>query len=123
MGVVDVAIDTSRWSGDGTLTRELVEVLRAMPGLAGVRVEDAPSSRSDPAFLFISNEFYLALAGRVTLQAIAEVLAADPRIGPPDYEDDGMVQYLRTERVIPPYQTRGYKLVEMVRIYTLPSRS
>ena len=28
-----------------------------------------------------------------------------------------MLQYLRTERVIPPYQTRGYKLVELVRIY------
>jgi hypothetical protein len=28
-----------------------------------------------------------------------------------------MLQYLRTERVIPPYQTRGIKLVELVRIY------
>ena len=28
-----------------------------------------------------------------------------------------MIQYLRTERVIPPYQTRGYKLVELLRIY------
>ena len=28
-----------------------------------------------------------------------------------------MLQYLRTERIIPPYQTRGYKLVELVRIY------
>jgi hypothetical protein len=28
-----------------------------------------------------------------------------------------MLQYLRTERVVPPYQTRGYKLVELVRIY------
>ena len=24
---------------------------------------------------------------------------------------------MRTERIIPPYQTRGYKLVELVRIY------
>jgi hypothetical protein len=28
-----------------------------------------------------------------------------------------MLQYLRTERIVPPYQTRGYKLVELVRIY------
>jgi hypothetical protein len=28
-----------------------------------------------------------------------------------------MLQYLRSERIIPPYQTRGYKLVELVRIY------
>ena len=38
-------------------------------------------------------------------------------IGAPDYSDEGMIQYLRTERIIPPYQTRGYKLVELVRIY------
>jgi hypothetical protein len=38
-----------------------------------------------------------------------------------------MMQYLRTERIIPPYQTRGYKLVELVRIYEItaerPARS
>ena len=28
-----------------------------------------------------------------------------------------MIQYLHTQRVIPPYQTRGYKLIELVRIY------
>jgi hypothetical protein len=28
-----------------------------------------------------------------------------------------MLQYLRTERVVPPYQTRGYKIVELVRVY------
>jgi hypothetical protein len=38
-------------------------------------------------------------------------------IGTPDYADEGMLQYLRTERIVPPYQTRGYKLVELVRIY------
>ncbi|MGE3841547.1 MAG: hypothetical protein AB7I50_08165 [Vicinamibacterales bacterium] len=123
MNVVDVAIDASKWSGEGTFTKNLLEVLRAMPGLAGVRVEDSPSSRSDPTFLFISNELYLALAGRGSLQTVSASLAADPRIGPADYEDEGMVQYLRTERVIPPYQTRGYKLVEMVRIYLIPPRS
>ena len=28
-----------------------------------------------------------------------------------------MLQYMRSERIVPPYQTRGYKLVELVRIY------
>ena len=28
-----------------------------------------------------------------------------------------MLQYLRAERIVPAYQTRGYKLVELVRIY------
>jgi hypothetical protein len=34
-----------------------------------------------------------------------------------------MLQYLRTERVVPPYQTRGYKLVELIRIYEAGSPS
>ena len=38
-------------------------------------------------------------------------------IGSPDYGDEGMLQYLRAERIVPPYQTRGYKIVELVRIY------
>ena len=55
--------------------------------------------------------------------------AADPvkavESGQADYADDGMIQYLRTERIIPPYQTKGYKLVELVRIYEAgtPSRT
>jgi hypothetical protein len=52
--------------------------------------------------------------------AIADLereLAGKEEIGPPDYSDDSMLQYLRTERVIPPYQTRGFKIVELVRIY------
>ena len=51
----------------------------------------------------------------LSMAELHEMLAA--AIGPPDYGDEGLIQYLRTERVIPPYQTRGYKLVELVRIY------
>jgi hypothetical protein len=51
------------------------------------------------------------------MAGLAAWLAAEGDIGPADYADEGMVQYLRTERVVPPYQTRGYKLVELVRIY------
>jgi len=53
----------------------------------------------------------------MTLAGLEAVLTGIPEIGAPDYSDEGMLQYLRTERVIPPYQTRGYKLVELVRIY------
>ena len=52
-------------------------------------------------------------------------LAGIQDVGEPDYSDETMLQYLRTERIIPPYQTRGYKLVELVRIYevgTSPNR-
>ena len=34
-----------------------------------------------------------------------------------------MLQYLRTERIVPPYQTRGYKLVELVRLYEAGTRA
>ena len=51
-----------------------------------------------------------------TLDATAALIAmAD--IGVPDYSDEGMLQYLRTERIVPPYQTRGFKVVELARIY------
>jgi hypothetical protein len=28
-----------------------------------------------------------------------------------------MLQYLRSDRIVPAYQSRGYKLIELVRIY------
>jgi hypothetical protein len=51
------------------------------------------------------------------MSQLETALTADPLVGPPDYSDEGMLQYLRSERIVPPYQTRGYKLVELVRIY------
>ena len=61
----------------------------------------------------------------MTLQGLEAALAVIDGVGAPDYGDEGMLQYLRAERIIPPYQTRGYKLVEMVRIYEVgtPRRS
>ena len=53
----------------------------------------------------------------MTLTALEAALAPMTGIGPPDYADESMLQYLRTERIIPPYQTRGVKVVELVRIY------
>ena len=53
----------------------------------------------------------------MTVASLERALASLSDVGEPDYFDDGMLQYLRVERIIPPYQTRGYKLVELVRIY------
>jgi hypothetical protein len=53
----------------------------------------------------------------LTVAGLEATLTVTPDIGAPDYSDDGMLQYLRTERIVPPYQTRGYKLVELVRLY------
>ncbi len=54
----------------------------------------------------------------MTIAGLDAALTA-PRtdIGAPDYADDGLLQHLRAERIVPHYQTRGYKLVELLRIY------
>ena len=140
-------IESSAWSGEGTFTALLIERLRDVAGVRFVRVEDAPATRSDADYNFISNELFVAFTTRVrhepvrrfgilpgsravsekemTMIGLEEALAGLPDIGAPDYSDEGMLQYLRTERIIPPYQTRGYKLVELVRIYEVgtPRRS
>lgn len=114
-------LDASGWSGDGTFTHLLIDALKAQEGIRALKVEDAPSSRSEASFSFISNEVFVAFApqrrARMSIATLSSVLESLPGIGAPDYADDGMIQYLRTERVIPPYQTRGYKLIELVRIY------
>jgi hypothetical protein len=113
--------DASGWSGDGAFTQVLVDALRALPGIRFVKVEDAPASRSDAAFSLISNEVFVGFvpedSAHLTIPSLSSALESLPGIGAPDYADEGMLQYLRTERVIPPYQTRGFKLVELVRIY------
>jgi hypothetical protein len=133
------AIDRAQWSGEGEFTQRLLDHLTGIEGVEAVRVEDAPSSRSEAAYNFISNEVYVGFATIVrrerirrlgilpgsrarldpamTLADLERMLAAAEDIGPPDYSDEGMLQYLRSERVVPPYQTRGYKLVELVRVY------
>lgn len=132
-------VDTSGWSGEGEFTARLIEVISHLPEVGFLRVEDAPASRADAGFSFISNELFVLFATArqvsstrlfgvlpwrvsreekcLTLGGLESRLAGLPDIGPPDYADEGMLQYLRSERIVPPYQTRGYKLVELVRIY------
>ena len=132
-------VDTSKWSGEGTFTHVLLDHLRQLDAVALIRVEDAPASRSEADYNFISNEIYVVFAtsertepvrrfgflpGRktvaekaMTLASLDAALTAMAEVGAPDFCDQGMIQYLRTERIVPPYQTRGYKLVELVRVY------
>jgi hypothetical protein len=131
-------VEASGWSGDGDFTTLLIEALKRLP-VRLVKVEDAPASRTDSAFSFISNELFVVFESTprhvrsrvlgviptttvvhdkaMSLTELERALADMPEIGQPDYSDDGMLQYLRTARIVPPYQTRGYKLVELVRIY------
>ena len=132
-------VDTSKWSGEGAFTQTLVDRLKQIDGVAAVRVEDAPASRSEADYNFMSNEIFVVFETAVRTEPgrrfgvfpvtrsvvykkmsvpdLEQALASAPEIGAPDYADEGMLQYLRTERVIPPYQTKGYKLVELVRVY------
>jgi hypothetical protein len=132
-------VNTEKWSGEGTFTQVVIDRLQQIDAVDLVRVEDAPASRSEADYNFISNEIFVVFGTRrsrervrrfwilpgtrtvttkaMTIDGLEAALGAAAEIGPPDYVDAGMLQYLRTERIIPPYQTRGYKLVELVRIY------
>lgn len=132
-------VDASKWSGEGEFTHVLIDYLRALDAVASLRIEDAPASRSEADYNFISNEIYVSFtviateeqtrrfgifpvkrsvaSNAMTIPQLEQTLSGASGIGAPDYSDEGMLQYLRTERIIPPYQTRGYKLVELVRVY------
>jgi hypothetical protein len=131
-------IESAGWGGEGTFTGVLLEALRAIEAIEFLRVEDAPASRAEPGYAFISNEIYVkfktdahtstrrrfglpwpakAEVKQMTLRELATRLGPAEGVGEPDYSDEGMLQYLRTERIVAPYQTKGYKVVEMVRIY------
>lgn len=132
-------VDSAGWSGEGAFTQIVVDRLRTIDKVAAVKIEDAPATRSEADYNFIANEIFVTFATEerhevfriagiftnrrrvsaraMTFDALVKVLEESEGIGPADYADEGMIQYLRTERIIPPYQTRGYKLVELVRIY------
>lgn len=132
-------IDREQWSGEGDFTERLLAWLAGRDDIVFLRVEDAVATRADVDYNFVSNEIYVRFRTRdrqerrrlwgvipvrrtvaekvTTMEALETALAEDSELGPPDFADDGMIQYLDTQRVIPPYQTRGYKLIELVRIY------
>ena len=132
-------VDSVGWSGEGEFTQNVLERLRAVDQVAAMKVEDAPATRSEADYNFIANEIFVTFATvdryepfkllgaipsrrritakAMTFDALVKLLEDSEDIGPADYADEGMMQYLRTERIIPPYQTRGYKLVELLRIY------
>jgi len=137
-------VDVSKWSGEGEFTHLIIERLKQVVEIAAIRVEDAPSTRSEADYNFVSNEIFVMFVTHVedsarrfgflrktpptvtkamTVAGLEAALTMAPGIGAPDYSDETMLQYLRTERIVPPYQTRGYKLVELVRIYEAGSAS
>src|SRR5436305_11695664 len=111
--------ETSNWSGEGQFTQLLIERLREVPHVRAVRVEDAPATRSEADYQFISNELFVDFASEtrrerfsrfgflpatrtvtaktMTLSGLETALSAMADVGEPDYSDEGMLQYLRTE--------------------------
>lgn len=136
-----MTIDTSAWSGEGEFTSALIAAVREFTEVDLIRVEDSPARRAESGYNFLSNEIHVRFLDRgrrerirrwgvlpasrriidpsMSMAGLAAALAAIAGIGEADYADEGMLQYLRTERIIPPYQTRGIKLVELVRIYEI----
>ena len=132
-------VDSEGWSGEGAFTQNVLERLREVEHIAGMKIEDAPATRSEADYNFIANEIFVTFGNierlepvkilgtftthrrvpgkAMTFDGLVKLLEETEGIGAPDYADEGMIQYLRTERIIPPYQTRGYKLVELLRIY------
>lgn len=134
-------VEISKWSGEGTFTATLIDTLQAFVSIEALRVEDAPASHADSGYNFISNEIYVRFRSeprseparwmgvipttRTVLQPVMTLIDLEAQlttrdeVGPADYADEGMLQFLKAERIIPPYQTRGYKIVELVRIYAI----
>src|SRR5207249_6906230 len=100
-------VDTSKWSGEGTFTQVLLDRLKQVESIAFIRVEDAPATRSEADYNFISNEIFVVFASierterirrfgflpasrsvaekAMTIRDLDAVLAALPDIGTPDY--------------------------------------
>ena len=107
-------VDTDKWSGEGTFTQTLIDCLQQVEEVEFVRVEDAPASRSEADYNFISNEIFIVFATRaseehvkrfgllpatkrvttkaMTIDGLEAALTASAEIGAPDYADDGMLQ-------------------------------
>src|SRR5258705_11982166 len=120
-------IDTTNWSGEGSFTQVLIDRLKEIATIEFIRVENAPASRSEADYNFISNEIYLRFATEtrleptrrfgilpatravtskvMTVAGLERALTGLADVGAPDYADEAMLQYLRAERIVPAYQT------------------
>ena len=107
-------VDASGWSGEGEFTKRLIDALEALGVVNRVKVEDAPASRADAGFSFISNELFVFFASTerivcshrlrfiprstvvrekvMSLAGLETALAGVDAVGGPDYSDEGMLQ-------------------------------
>src|SRR6185503_8223145 len=112
-------VESGGWSGEGAFTQHVLDRLRGVEEVAALKVEDAPSTRSEADYNFVANEIFVTFATvqrdepakllgtfkttrRVSVKAmtfdgLVKLLEESEGIGPPDYADDCMIQSLRTE--------------------------
>ena len=55
-------VDSEGWSGEGTFTQTVLDRLRTVDQVAAMKVEDAPSTRSEADYNFIANEIFVTFA-------------------------------------------------------------
>ena len=91
-GSGELQLDTSKWSGEGVFTAQLIEHLRRLDTIAFLRVEDAPASRSEADYNFISNEVFVGFATREREERVLV------RLGGPDPVDAESLERARGRR-------------------------
>ena len=52
-------VESAGWSGEGEFTAVVLESLKGIDAIEFLRVEDAPASRAEPGYAFVSNEIYV----------------------------------------------------------------
>jgi len=62
-------VESAGWGGEGAFTAVLLDVLRAIEPVEFVRVEDAPASRAEPGYAFVSNEIYVKFKADLRTEA------------------------------------------------------
>ena len=75
-GGVMTDVDTAKWSGEGTFTQMLLDELGQLAQVALIRVEDAPASRSDADYNFISNEIFVPFSSVLHTERVAALRRA-----------------------------------------------
>ncbi len=55
-------VESGGWSGEGAFTQHVLDRLRGVEEVAALKVEDAPSTRSEADYNFVANEIFVTFA-------------------------------------------------------------
>ena len=71
-------VDSAGWSGEGAFTQVVVDRLRGINEIAGLKVEDAPATRSEADYNFIANEIFVTFATENAVRGVQALRAYSP---------------------------------------------